>query len=188
MIPLPKFSQLATVFTRLSKREKIILYGAAFFVSLTIMDRLIVFPIFDRLVSLDKEIKEKEASVKKNLRILSHKERILADSKRYGSYVKDFTSEEEEATAILKEIETLASKTAIYLIDLKPAGLVESEMSKRYSVNLNCEAEMQGLVDFMYKLETSKMLLTVDRFQITPKSKESSVARCRMTISKIVTP
>jgi hypothetical protein len=40
----------------------------------------------------------------------------------------------------------------------------------------------------MYKIEGSERLLAIERYQMMPKSRESSVARCNMTIAKIVVP
>jgi hypothetical protein len=76
----------------------------------------------------------------------------------------------------------------VYLIDLKPAGLKTTGGSKRYLINLNCEAQMEQVVEFLYNVENSDKLLTVERYQITPKSKESKVAKCNIAISKIAAP
>jgi len=183
-----KIQSFYTILGRLSKREKLVFYCAVFFISLTILDRLIISPISDRIKSLDNEIEEKESAIRKNLRILAHKDKILADKAKYRSFIEDLKSEEEEMTSILKEIEVLADKSSIYLIDLKPGGVNESGSSKRYIVNLNCEAQMEQLVNFMYNIENSNKLLMIEQYQAAPKSKESSVAKCRLTISKMVIP
>lgn len=183
-----KMQFLYTILARLSKREKLVLYGAALFVSLALLDRVIIGPIYSKIKSLDEEIGEKESGIKKSLRVLAHKDRILADSAQYSSFLDDFKSKEEEMTSILKEIENMADKASIYLIDMKPGGLKESGSSRRYVVNLNCEAQIEQFVDFIYNIEKSDTLLTVEKYQITPKSKDSSVARCKMSISTIVVP
>jgi Tfp pilus assembly protein PilO len=183
-----KLQAFYTILGRLSKREKFIFYCALLIVSITLLDRLIIYPIFSKLNLLNKEIKEKEAGIRKNLHILAHKDRILAESTKYSSFLSSLKSEEEEMTSILKEIESLADKTSIYLIDMKPGGLKDMGTSKKYLVNLNCEAQMEQLVNFIYSIESSNKLLTVDKYQISPKSRESSIARCRITISKVVVP
>lgn len=180
-----KIRPLSAILAHLSKREKIIVYCAVFFVSLTLLDRLIIHPIFFKIRSLDKEIAETESGIKKNLHILAHKDRILRDSAKYDSFLSSVKSDEERATSILKEIENLADKTEIYLIDMKPAGLRETDSSTKYSINLNCEAQMEQLVNFMHSIESSDTLLTIEKYQISPKSKNSSVARCKVTISTI---
>lgn len=183
-----KLQSIQTLLTQLSKRERTILYGVVFFVSLTILDRLIVSPIASKLQSLDKETKERESNIRKNLRILAQKDRILAESSKYDSFFSSAKTEEEETTVLLKDIENLANKNSVYLIDLKPAGSKDIGPSRKFMVTLNCEAQVEQLTSFMYAIENSDKLLTIEKYQISPKSKESSVARCSMSIAKIILP
>jgi hypothetical protein len=138
--------------------------------------------------SLDREVLEKKAAIRKNMLMLSQKDRILSESAKYSTYLNRMKSEDEEVTLLLKEIEGIANKTAISLIDMKPSGLKSSGQYKKFMVNLNCEAQMEQLIDFMYNIENSKELLVIEKYQITPKSKESSIAKCSMVIAKIFMP
>lgn len=188
---MKKFINLEVFFkflSRLNKREKVIFYLAVCFVSLLSLDRLIVAPILSKLKKISKEIEEKEIAVKKDLHILSQKDRILSEEARYARFIGGVKNEEEQVTSMLKEIETLTNKSSVYLVDMKPAGFKDSGSSKKYMVNLSCEGEMEQLVDFMYNLENSNKLLTIEKYQIVPKSRESSVASCTMIVSKIVIP
>ena len=180
-----KIQALHTFLSNLSKKERITLYAAIFIVSLVLLDRLIIHPIYSKIESLDKEIREKESAIKKNIRIVSQKDRILTESAKYSSFLSASESEEEEVTSILKEIETIANKNSVYLFDMKPASSKKTGGSKRYTVNLNCEAQMEQLTEFMYNIENSNKLLTIEKYEISPKSKESSIAKCSMSISKI---
>jgi hypothetical protein len=177
-----------TILARLSKKEKLILYVAVSFVSLALLDRLIISPIFSKMKSLNREIQEKESGIKKNLRILAQKDRILAESAKYSSFLSSPESGEDQITSLLKEIEGYANKASVYLIDMKPSGVKDIGPSKKYLINLNCEAQIEQLTSFMYNIENSSELLTIEKYQISPKAKESSVARCSMSISKMVAP
>ena len=181
-----KLQAFYTILARLSKREKIILYSATFFISLSLLDRSIIYPIASKIESLNKEIQDKEVGIVKNLRILAQKDRILAESAKYASFLNSPKTEEEQMSYLLKEIESLANKSSVYLVDLKPAGLKSTGSVNKYSINLNCEAQMEQIAEFMYNIENSNSLLSIDRYQISPKSKESSVAKCSMSIGKIV--
>jgi 23S rRNA A2030 N6-methylase RlmJ len=136
--------------------------------------------------SLDKEIREKELNIKKGLRILAQKDKVTSEIAKYASILSSLKSEQEDVTPILKEIEILANKTSVYLVDMKPAGLKSSGTSKKYLINLECEAQMEQLTEFMYNIENSNKLLSIEKYQISPKSKESSVATCSMTIAKMI--
>lgn len=185
---IPKLQIFYNFLAHLSKREKIIFYAAISFVSLTLLDRLIISPIYSKIKSLNEEIRERESSIKKNLHILAQKDRISFEIAKYTSFLNNAKSEEEEITSALKEIEGLANKAGVYLVDMKPVGLKPAGASKEYLINLNCEAQMEQLIDFMYNIENSNKLLTIEKYQISPKSKESSVVRCSMSIAKIVMP
>lgn len=179
---------LQAFLSHLSKREKVVLYSAAFFVCLTLIDRLLVSPISGKLKSLDEQIKEKELAIASALRIVSQKEKISSASAHIDTFSTAAGSDEEEITSLLKEIEKMANKSSVYLIDLKPSGIKGGSFSRKYLINLNCEAQMEQLVDFMYAIENSNRLLTIEKYQISPKSKESSVAKCGLSLSKLSIP
>lgn len=181
---------LHTFFAHLARREKLILCLAVFFVSLTLLDRLMISPIFSKIKSLNEEIKIKESAIKKDLRILALKDRILEESAKYASLLNnpEFNSEEERATFLLKEIEGLANKNSVYLVDMKPMGLKDIGSVKKYLITLNSEAQMEQLINFIFNIESSNKLLRVERYQISPKSKESTIAKCDMLISQITMP
>jgi hypothetical protein len=190
MIKLPNLAILQGLkifLGRLSKKEKIIFYTAVTMVALLIIDRAIIAPVFYKIKSLNQEIQDKQIMIKKNLKILSQKERILSESSKYGSFLSESgLGDDEQITLVLKELESLASKSSVYLVDMKPAGIKESGSSKRIMVNLNCEAQMEQLVDFMYNMENSSSLLSIEKYQLAPKSKDSSVAKCSISVYKVV--
>ncbi|MBN1405864.1 MAG: hypothetical protein JW946_05025 [Candidatus Omnitrophica bacterium] len=181
-----KLQNIQSFIERLPKREKAILYIAVFFVSITLLDRLIISPIFNKIKFLDKEFTDKKKAIKRNMHILSQKDRILAERDKYASLLRSLESEEEQMTAILKEIENLANEASVYLVDMKPADVKNVADTKKYTITLNCEAQVEQLADFMYKIEDSNKLLRVERYQISPKTKDSSMAKCNMFIAKIV--
>jgi hypothetical protein len=184
---LPNLKGLQTFLGRLSKKDKIIFYAAVFVVSLLILDRAIISPVFYKIRTLNKQIQDEQANVKKNLRILAQKDRIVTESAKYSSFLGDAQlSDDEQVTQVLKELESLASKSSVYLVDMKPSGIKESGSSKRIMINLNCEAQMEQLVDFMYNMENSNNLISIEKYQLTPKNKDSSVAKCSISVYKVV--
>jgi hypothetical protein len=98
------------------------------------------------------------------------------------------STENEEFTVFLKEVDTLAKSSGVYVVDLKPTGTKDAGETKKYLINLNIEADMSTLVKFMYAIEDSNKLMTVEKYQISPKSKDSPTAKCSMLISKLVVP
>lgn len=179
---------LYTAFARLTKREKLILYCTVSIVSLMLLDRLIVSPLFHKMRSSDEQLVQKIAHIRKNLHILTQKDRILSERAKYYALMRSLESDEEEVTSILKEIEKIANDSSVYLVDMKPGDAKNIGASKKYTINLSCEAQMEQLAAFMYNIESSNKLLTIEKYQISPKASESSVAVCSMSISKMVIP
>jgi Tfp pilus assembly protein PilO len=172
----------------LSPRERLVFNVTVAFIALTLLDRLVVSPIFSRMKELNEQILEEETNIKKNLRIVSQKDKIVTESKKFETYLASSESGEEEMTALLKDLEDLASKNSVYLIDMKPAGVKEAGPVKKYIITLSLEAQMDQLAAFMYAVESSDRLSTIEKYQIEPKSRDSSVARCTMTIAKVALP
>jgi hypothetical protein len=160
------------------------MYVACFFVGLTLLDLLIVSPVFSKIQSLNEEIKEREAAIKRNMSIVSQRDRIVAENARYAAYRDNARSEEEEITALLKEVESLANSSSVYLADMKPATRKGSGGSKKIIISVECEVQMEQIVNFMYALENSQKLLTGEKYEMTPKTKDSSVAKCSLTLIK----
>lgn len=182
-----KLSSLYKGLTNLSKRERLILNMSILFVVVTFLDRLVISPIFSQIEALNRETRQEETRIKKNLRILSQKDKIIAESGKFESYLGSSQSDEEEVTAFLKEVEDLANKNSVYLVDMKPGDIKkEPDSTKKYTINLNLEAQMEQLVAFMYGVESSERLFTIEKYQLEPKSRESSVARCSMIISRVM--
>ena len=185
---LPKIQVLYAFLSRLSNREKIIFYITAFIVSFMLLDRLIISPVFYKMHSLDKEAQEKIAGIKRSLYLLAYKDRIEKEVNHYKQFISSSKTEEEEMTAMLKDIETIANKATVYLIDMKPAGFRDRKFYREVMVKLNCEAMMEKITEFMYNIESSSGLFTITKYQLSPKSKDSSVARCSVSISKLIIP
>ena len=172
----------------LSPRERLIFNLSIAFIFFMFLDRLVISPISSQIDALNKETQQEEATIKKNLRLLAQKDKIIAQSSKFESYLNSSLSQEEEVTAMLKELEDLATKNSVYLIDLKPGDIKQFGTTKKYMINLSLEAQMDQLAVFMYGVESSDRLFTIEKYQIEPKSRESSVARCSMIISRVAPP
>jgi hypothetical protein len=189
MIKLPKVSGILAKLQKLSPREKIIFFGAAIIVALALTDRLIVRTFNGVLVGLDQHIQEKETQIKAGLRVVAQKDQIQIQQVNYKSYLGSSENENEEFTIILKSLDSLAPvPPGFNLVDMKPAGAKSAAGAKKYLVTLNCEGTMEKITEFMYNIETAKKLFTIEKYEITPKSKDTNLAKCTMTISCLVLP
>ena len=170
----------------MSKREKKILMYSVIFMLIAFLDRGVISPVSEAMNFVEKEISTTTYEIEKNLRIVSQRERLEKEEKRYSSFSAEAGSEEEETAALLKEIETLASLYSVYVNDMKPLNRLTGGGVKKFVVSVSCEADMEPLITFMYAIENADQLLQISAFSIVPKSQQSSVAQCELLIHKIV--
>jgi hypothetical protein len=188
MMRFPKADKLLEAVAKRSPREKKVLLGALAALSLVFIDRVIVASLSAKTKGLDQAIAERESEIRKDLRIMAQKQRIEVQHINYKPYLGMMSTENEEFTVFLKEVDTLTKDNGIYVVDMKPTGTKEMGKAKKYLINLNIEAEMAPLVKFMFAIEDSKKLMTVEKYQVSPKSKDSQSAKCSLLISKLVIP
>ncbi|MCU0666229.1 MAG: hypothetical protein MUF05_03930 [Candidatus Omnitrophica bacterium] len=179
-------SKLEFNWSKFSKQEKLITYIAVAFLVMAIFDRLVLSAILAKIGSQEEQIRMQELSIKKNLKILSQKDLIQKQDQEFSVYLSNATSQEEELSSILKEIETLANKANVSLGEIKPVDLKEEKLMKKYSVSLSCEATMEQLADFIFRLETSNSLFNIVSYNIASKDKEKGTVKCNMSITKTV--
>ena len=170
---------------KLSQKEKTGLFISAILVSLVILDRLILTPINDRIRQINREIKIDEKQLAMGLRNLNQKEFVSSEYKKYALYLKNSGSDDEKTTAILSEVENLAHKSGVSLIDMKPQQPQNINFYKEYTIEVEAEGSMDALVRFLYELNTSSQLLRAEKLRLNLKDKDSSVVKATIQITKI---
>ncbi|MCK4993796.1 MAG: hypothetical protein KAS13_01950 [Candidatus Omnitrophica bacterium] len=179
---------MKNIISRFSKREKAVFFAAIVFVSFSFADRVILSPILKKMKVYSQEIKAAEYDMLKNSKILQQRARIEEEEKRYAKYSILAKTDEEETATLLREIERLATRSAIYLNDLKPSGIQEEGLVKKFKVNVSCEGDMEKIILFMHLIEDSHIIMQIAAFDMGPKSTQSKINRCDLLISKIVIP
>ena len=179
-------NKLAQFYVNRSKSEKRILFVTFLVLGFLFVDRVIVLPITTSLSSLSNSIREQETTIKKSMNVLLHKDSIVSESKEYIAYSVEAKNPEEEMVGLLKEVESVAEKSGVSLIFVKPGTIKDENGIKKYYSNLECEAPMDQVATFFHQIESSTKLLKIEKYQIQPKSKDSSIARCTISIYKTV--
>lgn len=172
------------MYQKLSAREKKILYLVFFVFGLLTVDRLIIGPVFQKMAMLERQVRDEETTIKKSLHILLRKDQISTENRQFVIFSVDSKNPEQEMTALLKEIENIANKSGVSLLYEKPGNTKEDGAVKKYFATLECEAQMAEIASFFHNIENSTNLLQIEKYSIQPKNKESSVAKCSVTISR----
>ncbi|MBI4430412.1 MAG: hypothetical protein HY587_01700 [Candidatus Omnitrophica bacterium] len=175
-------------YTRASKREKTILFAAMAAVAFWISDQYVMGPILKSFKGMDQEVKDLKVSIRRSVHLLSQKEKMMKEIEQISEFSHPSRSPEEETLALLKHIEELANKASVNLLYVKPAGSNPSETVQKYYMTLESEGQMQRLVQFFYEIESSKLLLRVEKYTLQPAETGSTVIKCSATISKAIIP
>jgi len=179
-------NKVTEFYSKFSSTEKKIFWVAMLLIGLLSVDQFIMLPVLKTLTSLQTNLRDQESSIKKSMAVLLYKDRIIAESREYSAYLVEAKDPEEEMVGFLKEVEVAAEKSGVSLVYIKPANVKDEKGSKKYYAVLECEALMEQVATFFHTIESSVKLLKIEKYQIQPKSKDSSIARCSVTIYKTI--
>lgn len=172
---------------KLSAKEKMGVIAASAVVTLLVMDRLIISPIAARFRSINQNIKASEKKLVVDIRNINNKDAISAQYGKYKNYVKrTAASDEEEIAAILAEIEGLARRSDVTLVDIKPQTPKQTDYYKEYIIDVDAEGDMEHVIMFMHNLNGSSQLLRMPKVRLTLRERESQVVKASISISRIL--
>ena len=179
-------NKIIQLYAKFSKMEKRIFWTAVILIGVSFVDRVIVLPVTTTLSVLNNSVREQEASIRKSMNVLLHKDDIIADSRGYTAYSVEAKNPEEEMVGLLKEVESLAERSGVNLLFVKPASTKDEKGIKKYYSSMECEGPMEQVATFFHSIESSTKLLKIEKYLIQPKSKGSSIAHCAVTVYKTV--
>jgi Tfp pilus assembly protein PilO len=172
------------IFSRLSKRELYVFYISTLVVAVVFFDKVVINPLIVKIEKLNSEIFIQEKRLQKSLYLLSQEEFIISEHEKYTQHVKQVTSDGEEKSRLLAEIEKTARKASVLLKDVKLDLREGNGPYKKYIVEIETESKIAYLVDFIYLLEKSPQLLRVGNFYLTPIKDKSQILKAKMTITE----
>jgi hypothetical protein len=181
-----KFKLSLAQLSKLSKRERALFYGVVITVSVAATERLVITPITSRLSELDEEILLKETQVRKHWRELAVRDSVRRAYAQYAGYSAAAGSDEEEMARLLAEIEGLASRVGVSLVDVRSRPSSLTDVGKQYPVEIDAETEMAGLVRFLHGLHSSKYLLRVKQMRVAPKESRGTQVKVNLLIQETV--
>jgi Tfp pilus assembly protein PilO len=170
---------------KLSRREKLLAILASGVMLGAFIFRGIIEPAVRNWIALNQQIALKEAKLTRALKIIAQKPEVQAEFDGYQKFILPPVSEEEEIARLLREIEKLARDTGMRITDMAPRRKQRSEFYTRFTVEIETEGSMEGLMRFIYALETSPFLFTAERLKITLKSRQSNILKSDILLSKV---
>ena len=173
-------------FYKLSKKERIGLVAALIVIMVVLVDKLVISPFGEKVHRINQEIDFSEKKLSRDLRNINNKDIIESEYKKYKNYVKKSSaSDEEDVANILAEIEALARSTGVNLVDIKPQATKQADFYKEYAIAVEVEGSMEQVITFLHNLNNSTQLLRSVKLRIGLKSKESSLIKASLMVTKI---
>jgi Tfp pilus assembly protein PilO len=171
---------------KLSTKEKIGLGLAIAVALLALFDRVMIGPLNARFHQLNQEIRLAELDLCRDLRNLDAKDAITKEFQDYAKYAKQMGSDEEEMARFLREIENLAHKSSVNLLDVKPQMPKSKDLQKQFIVEVEAEGDLPAIVMFLHQLNTSECLLRAEKITLKLIQKEKSLLRASILVTKMV--
>lgn len=152
----------------LNRREKNILAASIAVIIIAVGYKAIVEPILADNDSLNQQITLTRLKLRNYLRLLNQKDVLQAEYAKISNLAGMPKEGEDVSTGVLEEIEELAKKSDVRIIDMRPQ-IQKSPASKENSVELRAEGDMESYLKFIYSIENSMVLLQIKRFQLSSK-------------------
>ncbi len=176
------------LWTNLKSRERAFAYATGTVAILCLFFHMAIVPTVDRLEQIQRDITLQTKQLAAHRRSLSQRDRVFQIYQHYAHLTRAAASDEEEASRLLKEVESLARVAGVTVVNLKSRPVEASGMVKWYRVDMEAESPLESLTRFIYQVEQSPLLLRVERFDVKQDEKLQGPLKCTLQISKVVIP
>jgi len=171
--------------TKITGRQKILIYATCGIIGIFLMERFFFASLRSKAKELNRQIKVEEANLKIGLEIQKRKERATKDYQDYRSFLSAAEKPEKELfTGFLREIENLAQKSGLSILNLTPKNEPENLKDyKKYTAELRAEASLENFIKFLEDLQNNSLLIKLDKLALTPKDEQATVLKLDATVS-----
>ncbi|MFA6636335.1 MAG: type 4a pilus biogenesis protein PilO [Candidatus Omnitrophota bacterium] len=174
-------------FDGLSPKEKKLVYITGLVLGLMAFDRLVIGPIFYESKMIDERIRDQITHTEKNIRLLAYREKILEEDASYSDYyTREGLSREVLIATFLGEVESIAKSAEISLSNINPVNVVPMEGYTEFSLDLECQGKMKNIIDFMYKIDSSRKPMKIRSFEMAVRNRDNYEVRCGLTVEKMI--
>jgi len=170
----------------LRKREKGLLAVCIGLAGIAIGYSMIVEPAIANWRALEGRIEGKATLLAKNTRLLKIYDKLEARYRNYREFISIGKNDEEELAIVLGEIKNIANAASCHIVNIKPRTAKKIGNYKQVLIVVTAEGNIGELARFLYNTETSKELLRIRHFAITPQSSSAKKLKATFIVSKII--
>ena len=165
--------------------KKILLYTVIGGVIILFLANFVFAALGSRLKQFNKRIKLAETRLAHILQIERAKGVVEEESKAYQSFLGvEKWDERRVVEELLKATEQIARDSRVSVINLSPQQLPEATREcKKYKADLRIDASLDQIYTLLRGIETSKLLIKVEKLTVASKSEEGDILKSEMTIA-----
>lgn len=170
----------------LSKKEKgllILILSAGF---LYLSDILIYRPVGGYFTRLEERIELNRKKLLRGKRLIEKENIIVAGYGQYKSNISGKTDPVEDMAVLLNEVEALAKRNGIRLLDIKPEPISRKSREDRLYLSVELEERREGLAQFIYHIQRSGQFLRVENMILEVKDRSGEKIKAVLRISKLI--
>ena len=169
----------------LTKRERFFVYITASAIIFAISYNMVIAPLMDKSIDLNREISSKELKLMKYRGFLGQGDQL---QKIYKKYLSEDNPADIQDTFLgtLRELEKLSAATGVVILDIRPKQRKrgKGELSESI-IDLKSEGTLKNYLKFVYNMENTPSLLKINKLQLSSKT-NSELLEGRFTIGQIL--
>lgn len=147
----------------LSRRERLLAMAGLLVMAVMALDRGVLGPWLRHTRTIHQEIQRLEAMIRSDRELIRRKPQILGQTEAYQEYLRLDQSAEPDMASLLREIETLGSRSGVSLGQVKPLEGTTEASSRSFAIEVEYKGSLQEWVHFVYLLQTSRSLFDLER-------------------------
>jgi len=168
----------------ISKRERILFIVTSTLVLLSLIYYFAVEPSCKEYIILGRQIKVKQAQIRSALSLIEERKILDSEFKKYaGQFIH--SGSKDETDFVLVKLEEIGETSGVYLSEVRPQGIKDSDFSKEILVGIKFKAAIRNLTAFIYKVETSPLLLRINALRLNCKDENRSSLEGDIEIRRI---
>lgn len=174
------------ILSRLTGREKAILYVSLAVILLSLIYNFTIEPLFKKWNAIERDTRLTRVKLQRAISVITDRYKIDKEYNTYAAVLKTRGTDEQEMTHILDELETIARGSNLKIVNMRPKPVKDNDYYSRFVVDIDTESDMRSLMMFIYKVRNSSQLLKIDRLRLNTKSgQDQIIMKASMAISKI---
>jgi Tfp pilus assembly protein PilO len=166
--------------TRIKKRELILALIWLIIIGGIVADS-VVRKAYLRFSRLEEEITLNEEKFLRLSAILKQSKEVNSEYEKVISKYKEIT----DSDNLLQEIEKIANKANINILNIKPTATKDEGLYKSYSLKIEVQDDISSLARFLYTLTEELKSIGVERLQINSQSR-SELPKVSLLINAVV--